>query len=92
VKWFRDQAGRDRSREEKDLLEEEFERTQASFDLMAAIWTELARRPERTPGSAAYAYKQAAMYQELAKECDEWRKRAMKKAAEKMGSSDAEVI
>ena len=92
VKWFRDRAARDRSREEKEVLEEEFRRTQVSFNNMTAVWTELVSCSQRAPGSAAYAYKQAAMYRGLARGCEEWHEKALKKAAEKTASVDTEAL
>ncbi|KAG6806627.1 hypothetical protein H0H93_002687 [Arthromyces matolae] len=67
VKWFRDRAARDRSREEKDILEEEFRRTVVSFTRMAEVWNQMASGP--SPGSVAYAHKHAAMYNKLAQNC-----------------------
>ncbi|KAF8326718.1 hypothetical protein F5887DRAFT_925190 [Amanita rubescens] len=44
VKWFRDRAARDRAREEKEILECEFERAQRSFSEMAKAWKALAKK------------------------------------------------
>ena len=46
VKWFRDCAACQRSREEKEILEEEFRRTISSFDRWEKIWNELGQKEE----------------------------------------------
>ena len=61
VKWFRDRAARDRAREEKEILESEFERTQRSFSRMAEAWNALAKQ-NAPHGFRAYACRQASMY------------------------------
>ncbi|KAG6847801.1 hypothetical protein H0H93_005915 [Arthromyces matolae] len=63
VKWFRDRAARDRSREEKELLKEEFRRTVLSFKRMAEVWDSISSC--QSPGSSAYAAKRSAMYYKL---------------------------
>ncbi|GLB34092.1 hypothetical protein LshimejAT787_0109760 [Lyophyllum shimeji] len=71
VKWFRDRAARDRSREEKEILEEEFRRSVTSFQRMSQVWTELAKdAKESRVGYGAYGYRQAAMYGKLADDCN----------------------
>ncbi|RDB30333.1 hypothetical protein Hypma_007055 [Hypsizygus marmoreus] len=68
VKWFRDRAARDRSREEKEILEEEFRRSVMYFRQMSKVWTELASGTIPA-GCAAYSHRQAAMYDKLATNC-----------------------
>ncbi|KAG6848173.1 hypothetical protein H0H93_002703 [Arthromyces matolae] len=63
VKWFRDQAALDRSREEKEILEEEFRRTIVSFTKMGEVWRKLVLG--RSASYAAYAHEHAAMYDQL---------------------------
>ncbi|KAG6810078.1 hypothetical protein H0H92_013396 [Tricholoma furcatifolium] len=67
VKWFRDRAARDRSREEKELLEEEFRRTIVSFDRMAQVWNTISESSSKSPspGHSAYAAKQSSIYRKL---------------------------
>ncbi|KAF8057825.1 hypothetical protein FPV67DRAFT_1455922 [Lyophyllum atratum] len=72
VKWFRDRAARDRAREEKEILEEEFRRSIASFHRMSEVWSELASK-KPAPGYTAYCHKQAAMYSSLASDCEKKR-------------------
>ena len=69
VKWFRERAARDHAQEEKEILEEEFRRTQVSFERMSEVWKDLATRAANDVGAAAYASKQASMYCELARDC-----------------------
>jgi len=73
VKWFRDRAARDRAREEKEILEAEFNRTIKSFTKMSNVWTALATKNVTTTShsNAAYAHKQAALYHTLAEDCKE---------------------
>ena len=66
VKWFRARAARDRAREEVEILETEFCRAHRSFLKMSRVWMELATG--KRPG---YAYKQSAMYNQLAVDCEE---------------------
>lgn len=68
VKWFRDQAERDRFQEEVEILEAEFERTIKSHGRMAEVWTELAGHCSNL-GAAAYAHKKVAMYSQLQNDC-----------------------
>lgn len=82
VKWFRDRAARDRAREEKEILEEEFRRIIAYFGTMSKVWTALAESSEvrNQAGYSAYAYKQAAMYAKLKANSEgSWRTAKMKK-------------
>jgi hypothetical protein len=83
VKWFRDRATRDRLKEEKEILEAEFERTIKSHSRLAGAWSELATRliSER-PGASAYASQQSSMYSTLAEDCKVNYKRAQMKANE----------
>jgi hypothetical protein len=75
VKWFRARAARNRAREEKEILEEEFQRACRSFERMAEVWLELSEQAKDNKGAAAYGYKQSAMYQQLAVDCgDAFRK------------------
>ena len=66
VKWFRDRSAKDRAHEEKEILEEELGRTVRYFKHMQKTWTTLASKKQDTPGYAAYAYKQSAMYERFA--------------------------
>lgn len=67
VKWFRDRSARDRAQEEKEILEEELQRTTRYFKHMQRTWTTLATKIQNPmPGYGPYAYKQAAMYERLA--------------------------
>ncbi len=70
VRWFRLRALRDRAREERETLEEEFSRTCLSFHALSSRWKSLAEDtdPEK-PGRRAYAEKQSTMYSELAERC-----------------------
>ena len=68
VKWFRDRAARDRAREEKEILECEFDRAQHSFSKMAEAWKKLAKKV--SPGGyRSYAYRQASMYDAFNSHC-----------------------
>ena len=69
VKWFRDRAARDRAREEKEILDAEFQRTIQSFTKMSDIWSTLAGKNASKHSNAAYARKQATLYDALAKDC-----------------------
>ena len=69
VKWFRDQAARDRAQEEKEILHAEFQCMIQSFDKMSDIWTKLAAENASKHSNAAYACKQAALYLALAEDC-----------------------
>lgn len=68
VKWFRDRAARDRAREEKEILESEFNRSLCFFSRMADTWTELAKQ-DIPAGYRSYAYRQASMYDALHSQC-----------------------
>jgi len=78
VKWFRDRSLRNRAREEREILEEEFKRTIRSYTYMQSVWASQGER-QRCPGSRAYAHKQAAMMGRLARECTESQANALKK-------------
>jgi len=76
VKWFRDRAERDRWKEEIEILEEEFVRTEKSHTTMMETWSALAEHRRGQPGWPAYANKQSEMYRELARDCTMWHERA----------------
>lgn len=61
-------ADRDRWREEIKLLEEELRRTVRGFRRMSEVWTEIAS--ENSDGRRAYAYRQADMYYEMARDAN----------------------
>jgi hypothetical protein len=67
VRWARARAARDRAREEKEILGEEFKRTIRSFERMSFTWQQLAQRNDK--GRAAYAHQQAVMFNALADDC-----------------------
>jgi hypothetical protein len=72
VKWFRDRAACQRSsREEKEILEEEFKRTIYSFEHLEKIWNELGQKEEAHSGGAVYTFKTAAMFGKLTYDCKE---------------------
>jgi len=68
VKYFRDQSALHRAHEEKDILECEMVRTTRSFEVMREGWSEHGKREKAQSSfaSAAYAFKQAAIYARLA--------------------------
>ncbi|KAJ6607491.1 hypothetical protein B0H10DRAFT_2227795 [Mycena sp. CBHHK59/15] len=68
VKWFREHALRDRAQEEKEMLEQEFERVITWFSKTADVWEKLAAKTEGA-GAKAYAHKQARMYHKLSDNC-----------------------
>ena len=77
VKWFRDRSARDRSREEKEILEEELRRSVRYFKHMKNTWVTLAtKKPNSPPGYAPYAYKQAAMYEQFAIDTESYQLKA----------------
>jgi hypothetical protein len=82
VKWYRDRSARNRAREEREILEEEFKRSIRSFENLSTVWTALAKEAAIQPGKAAYGHKQAAMYRQLAQNCQERQKIAISKAEE----------
>ena len=88
VKWFRDRAARDRSQEEKEILEEEFARSERSFQRMQEVWTILAEG-QSDQGYKCYAYKQAAMYERLLTDCQTLRKKALAKGKLVLGEQEA---
>jgi hypothetical protein len=67
-------AARDRYNEEVEILNEEFQRTHASFTRMNTIWKTIGNRQyalhgddfQLANGYRAFAYRQAAMYEKLA--------------------------
>lgn len=79
VKWFRERSLRNRAREEREILEEEFRRVICSYDRLRSVWISQGEK-QTEPGSRAYAYKQAEMLECLSRECTETRIRALKKA------------
>ena len=81
VKYFRDRALRDRAREEREILEEEFKRTIRSYDVLPTAWLGQAEKAS-SPGSKAYAHKQAAMLERLSKNCGKQHAKALEKAGE----------
>jgi len=81
VQWFRDRAARDRLLEEKEILEEEFERTCKRNACMADTWKKLSRSVVvKRPGAASYASELSSMYLALAQDCAESQRRAKAKA------------
>ena len=68
VKWFRDRAACDRAREEKEILESEFDRVLHSFSRMAEAWKALAEQ-DAPPGYRSYAYQQASLYDAFCSQC-----------------------
>lgn len=88
VKWFRDRAARDRSQEEKEILEEEFARSERSFQRMQEVWTILAEGQSHQ-GYKCYAYKQATMYERLLTDCQTLCKKALAKGKLVLGEQEA---
>ena len=82
VRWFRDRSARDRAREEKEILEEEMNRTVKFFRYMQDVWGRLANTttPGQGPGHSAYSNKQSFMYARLAEEAEDFSKKAADKA------------
>jgi len=76
VKWFRDRAACQRSREEKEILEEEFKRTIRSFEHYEEVWKELGQKECSQTGQAVYTFQTAAMFAQLAAGCKEAFKKA----------------
>ena len=76
VKWFRDCAACQRSREEKEILEEEFKRTIRSFEHYEEVWKELSQKGCSQSGQAVYTFQTAAMFAQLAADCKEAFRRA----------------
>ncbi|PPQ82618.1 hypothetical protein CVT26_001627 [Gymnopilus dilepis] len=81
VKYFRDRSLRDRAREEREILEEEFRRTICSYSALHSAWL---RQGETTSsaGRKAYAQKQAAMLERLRQNCIKHHAKATQKAEE----------
>ncbi|KAJ7213692.1 hypothetical protein C8J57DRAFT_1602006 [Mycena rebaudengoi] len=69
VKWFRDRATRDRAVEQKEIVEEEFSRTAASFTKYATTWRAIEVASGPRSGRAAYAHLKDDMYTKLAAAC-----------------------
>lgn len=89
VKWFRDRAARDRAREEKEILDAEFQRTIQSFTKMSDVWTTLSAKNASQHSNTAYAQKQAALYHALAEDCREKYDKAiaLRKGTDNAGSN-----
>ncbi|KAJ7238440.1 hypothetical protein C8J57DRAFT_1478667 [Mycena rebaudengoi] len=66
VKWFRDRGHRDRAVEQKDIGEEEFSRTTASFTATATARKAIEATSLPRSGRAAYAHLKDEMYTKLA--------------------------
>ncbi|KAJ7747582.1 hypothetical protein B0H14DRAFT_3514007 [Mycena olivaceomarginata] len=71
VQWFRERALMKRAKEEIEILEEEFKRAKRWFTQTSEIWTKMAGMEKRgdyhdDQGWRAYAYRQAAIYEDLA--------------------------
>ena len=81
VKYFRERALRDRAREEREILEEEFKRTIRSYEVLQAAWLGQAENVQSL-GSRAYAHKQAAMLGRLGKNCRKQHTKVIEKAEE----------
>ncbi|PPQ95982.1 hypothetical protein CVT26_016198 [Gymnopilus dilepis] len=80
VKYFRDRSLRNRAREEREILEEEFKRTIRSYSTLKSAWLEQASKYSN-PGKRAYAHKQAAMLERLQLECQTFQEMALRKAS-----------
>ncbi|KAJ7789810.1 hypothetical protein B0H14DRAFT_2626823 [Mycena olivaceomarginata] len=78
VQWFRERALMKRAKEEIEILEEEFKRAKRWFTQTSEIWTKMAGMEKRgdyhdDQGWRAYAYRQAAIYEDLAHQSEaEW--------------------
>jgi len=81
VKWFHERSLRNRSREEREIMEEEFKRVISSYNRLRSVWISHGEK-QAEKGSRAYAYKQAAILERLSRDCTqaETRNRALKKA------------
>jgi hypothetical protein len=81
VKYFRDRSARNRAREEKEILESEMARTTRSFLVMQKAWNEIGTRECENHDFArsAYAYKQAELYDHLARNSKAFEEKATKK-------------
>jgi len=73
VKYFRDRAARDRAREEKEILEEELQRTTKFHQIMQQTWLTLADL-QSSPGNSAYAFKQASMFERFAQDSGHYKR------------------
>lgn len=78
VKYFRDRSSRNRAREERQILEEEFKRTIRYYGLHQSAWISQAKK-QRNHGSQAYAFKQAALLGLLADQCIQYQNNALEK-------------
>ena len=81
VKWYRERSARNRSREEKEILEEEMKRTLRTFGFLHNMWSTLGESA-RIPGDASYAHKQAAMFSQFEFNCQKVCDKAAKKRNE----------
>jgi hypothetical protein len=79
VKWFRERSLRNRARDEREILEEEFKCVIYSYNRLHSVWISQGNKQTEL-GSRAYAYKQAAMLERLSRNCTETQNRALKKA------------
>ena len=68
IKWFHEQANRDRHREEMETVEADFKRTIISHTCMAEVWTKMANHCTGDPGGTAYARKKVVMYTNFSNE------------------------
>jgi len=68
VKWFCERSLRNRAHEERQILDEEFNRTIRSYSYLQSVWVSQGKK-QSDPGSCAYAYKQASMLERLARDC-----------------------
>lgn len=73
VRWFRARAARDRYKEELEILDEEFRRTQHSFTRTSEIWKKIGEKTfalkkgcRVASGYRAFAHQQATIYARLA--------------------------
>jgi len=81
VKWYRERSARNRSHEEKEILEEEMKRTLRTFGFLHSMWTTLGESAS-VPGNASYAHKQAAMFKQFESNCQKVCDKAVKKKNE----------
>ncbi|KAJ3014547.1 hypothetical protein NUW54_g1280 [Trametes sanguinea] len=70
VQWFRAKAAKHRADEAVNITCAEFRRTSMGYSRYASLWLEAAQRPGICPGQQAYAYKTAAMWDNMRAQCD----------------------
>ena len=80
VKYFRERSSRDRAREERDILVEEFKRTIRYYTVYQNAWL-LQAAKQSSLGGCAYAHKQAAMFKHLSDQCTRYQDRALEKGS-----------